>query len=71
VIVFSEIDLSDRFWWMIVEESSKWHFCYVMPDPVGSPIRIVVPSALQMGWAKSPILLCGDPSRKGYHRVHD
>jgi hypothetical protein len=49
VICFSKIDLSDGFWRMIVDEDQKWNFCYVMPDPPGSPIRIVVPSALQMG----------------------
>lgn len=58
VIVFSKIDLSDGFWRMIVEEQSKWNFCYVMPDVAGSPIRIVVPSALQMGWAESPPFFC-------------
>jgi hypothetical protein len=58
VIVFSKIDLSDGFWLMIMAEESKWNFCYVMPDPDRSPIRIVVLSALQMGWAKSPPFFC-------------
>jgi hypothetical protein len=58
VIVFSKIDLSDGFWRMIVAEESKWNFCYVMPDAEGSPVRIVVPSALQMGWAESPPFFC-------------
>jgi hypothetical protein len=58
VIVFSKIDLSDGFWRMIVAEDSKWNFCYVMPDPDSSPTRIVVPSALQMGWAESPPFFC-------------
>jgi hypothetical protein len=58
IIAFSKIDLSDGFWRMIVEENSKWNFCYVMPDPDGSPTRIVVPSALQMGWAESPPYFC-------------
>jgi hypothetical protein len=55
---FSKIDLSDGFWRMIVEEQQKYNFCYVMPDPPGAPIRIVVPSALQMGWAESPAYFC-------------
>jgi hypothetical protein len=29
-----------------------------MPDPPGSRVRIVVPSALQMGWAESPAYFC-------------
>jgi hypothetical protein len=57
-IFLSKVDLSDGFWRMIVEPSQKWNFCYVMPDPPGSPVRIVVPSALQMGWAESPAYFC-------------
>jgi hypothetical protein len=29
-----------------------------MPDPLGAPVRIVVPWALQMGWAESPAYFC-------------
>jgi hypothetical protein len=58
VIGFSKIDLSNGFWRMIVEEDQKWNFCYLMPDPPGTPRRIVVPSALQMGWAESPPYFC-------------
>jgi hypothetical protein len=57
-IRFSKIDLSDGFWRMVVAPEHKWNFCYVMPDPPGSPIRIVVPSALQMGWTESPAYFC-------------
>jgi hypothetical protein len=33
---------------------------FLLPDarPPGAPIRIVVPSALQMGWAQSPAYFC-------------
>jgi hypothetical protein len=51
---FQKIDLSDGFWRMIVAEEEKWNFCYVLPSALGSEIRIVVPSALQMGWTESP-----------------
>jgi hypothetical protein len=57
-IYFSKVDLSDGFWRMIVQPSQRWNFCYVMPDPPGSPIRIVIPSALQMGWTESPAYFC-------------
>jgi hypothetical protein len=57
-ILFSKIDLSDGFWRMIVDREQRWNFCYVMPDPPGSRIRIVVPSALQMGWKESPPYFC-------------
>jgi hypothetical protein len=42
VILFSKIDLSDGF----------------SRDPPGSQFRIVVPSALQMGWKESPPYFC-------------
>jgi hypothetical protein len=58
VVMLSKIDLSDGFWRMLVEEEQKWNFAYVMPDPPGHPTRIVVPSALQMGWAESPAYFC-------------
>lgn len=41
-----------------MEDNAKWNFAYVMPDPPGSPVRLVVPSALQMGWAESPAYFC-------------
>jgi hypothetical protein len=57
-ILFSKVDLSDGFWCMIVEPSQWWNFGYVMPDPPGAPIQIIVLSALEMGWAKSPAYFC-------------
>jgi hypothetical protein len=57
-ILFSKIDLSDGFWRMIVDRDQRWNFCYVTPDPPGSRVRIVVPSALQMGWKESPWYFC-------------
>jgi hypothetical protein len=58
VVMLSKIDLSDGFWRMLVAGDEVWNFCYVMPDPPGSPVRIVVPSALQMGWTESPGYFC-------------
>jgi hypothetical protein len=57
-ILLSKNDLSDRFWRIIVEQTSRWNFCYLMPDPPGSQIRIVIPSALQMGWMESSPYFC-------------
>ena len=53
-VLFSKIDLSDGFWRMKVPEDQKWNFTYVIPDKEGERTRIVVPSALQMGWCQSP-----------------
>ena len=57
-IRLSKIDLSDGFWRLFVELAQKWNFCYVMLDPPGAPSRMVVPSALQMGWEESPAYFC-------------
>jgi hypothetical protein len=57
-ILLGKVDLSDGFWWMIVRPSQRYNFCYVLPQPKGEPTRIVIPSALQMGWRESPPYFC-------------
>jgi hypothetical protein len=57
-IHFSKMDLADGYWRMIVEPESEWNFAYVMPQKPGEPIRLVIPSALQMGWNESPAYFC-------------
>jgi hypothetical protein len=57
-IQLSKIDLADGYWRMIVEETSRWNFAYVLPGPPGGPTRIVIPSALQMGLMESPGYFC-------------
>jgi hypothetical protein len=57
-IRLAKVDLSNRFWRLIAEPEQKHNFCCVMPYPPGSRVRIVVPSALQMGWAESPAYFC-------------
>jgi hypothetical protein len=57
-IHFSKMDLADGYWRMVVEPSSRWNFAYVMPSVPGTPTRLVVPSALQMGWNESPAYFC-------------
>jgi hypothetical protein len=36
----------------------EWNFTYVLPQPPGEPIRLVVPTLLQMGWVESPPYFC-------------
>jgi hypothetical protein len=55
-ILFSKLDLSDGFWRLIVHETDCYNFAYVLPQAAGEPTRIVVPSAVQMGWVESPSL---------------
>ena len=57
-ILLGKVDLSDGFWRMIVKPQHRWNFCYVLPQDPGSPMRIVVPHALQMGWQESPAYFC-------------
>ena len=48
-IVFSKLDIKDGYWRMIVKEGQHLNFAYVLPDKKGERIRLVIPSALQMG----------------------
>ncbi len=57
-ILFSKLDISDGFWWLIVRLADSFNFAYVLPQPEGKLIRIVVPPAVQMGWVESPPLFC-------------
>jgi hypothetical protein len=57
-ILFSKIDLANGYWRMVVEKDSRWNFAYVLPGRPGSPLRLMIPSALQMGWNESPAYFC-------------
>ena len=57
-IYFSKMDLSDGFWRLVVKPEASYNFAYVLPQPLGQPIKIVVPSALHMGWVESPAYFC-------------
>jgi hypothetical protein len=57
-ILFCKLDISDGFWRLIVQAVDSFNFAYVLPQCEGEPVRIVVPSAVQMGWVESPPLFC-------------
>ena len=57
-MLFSKLDISDGFWRMIVRGDDCYNFAYVLPQKPGEPTRIVVPSAVQMGWVESPPYFC-------------
>jgi hypothetical protein len=57
-ILFSKLDLSNGFWRLIVCGTDCYNFAYVLPQATGAPTKIVVPSAVQMGWVESPSLFC-------------
>ena len=57
-ILFSKLDISDGFWWLIVQWLDSYNFAYVLPQEASEPCRIVIPAAVQMGWVESPSLFC-------------
>ncbi len=57
-ILMSKLDIRDGFWRLIVWNTDCFNFAYVLPQRGGAPCKIVVPSAVQMGWVESPSLFC-------------
>ncbi len=57
-ILFSKLDLSKGFLRLIVRRTDCYNFAYVLPQATGAPTKIVVPSAVQMGWVESLSLFC-------------
>ncbi len=57
-IFMAKWDITDGFWQMCCEEGEEWNFAYVLPQCSGEPIRLVVPTSLQMGWVESPPYFC-------------
>ena len=57
-IRFSKLDIKDGFWRMNVEEGAEWNFAYVLPGGDPADPELVIPQALQMGWAESPPFFC-------------
>jgi hypothetical protein len=57
-IFMAKWDIKDGFWRMDCREGEEWNFAYVLPQPEGEPIRLVIPTSLQMGWVESPPYFC-------------
>jgi hypothetical protein len=57
-IFMAKYDIKDGFWRMNCRKGEEWNFCYVLPQPPGKPIQLVVPTSLQMGWIESPAFFC-------------
>ncbi|KAL7545250.1 hypothetical protein ACHAWF_013086 [Thalassiosira exigua] len=51
-------DVTDGFWTMVVKPGEEWNFAFVLPQEEGKPIKIVVPTSVQMGWIESPAYFC-------------
>ena len=57
-IFMAKFDIKDGFWRLDCAEGEEWNFAYVMPQEEGQPVRLVVPTSLQMGWIESPPYFC-------------
>ena len=57
-IFMAKFDIKDGFCLLDCAEGEEWNFAYVMPQEEGQPIRLVVPTSLQMGWIESPPFFC-------------
>ena len=53
-IHFSKLDIKDGFWRIMCAVGEEWNFAYVLPNHPEAPIKLLIPSALQMGWTFSP-----------------
>ena len=51
-------DVKDGFWRLVAEKGEEWNFAYVLPQEKGKPIKLVIPTSLQMGWIESPPYFC-------------
>ena len=58
VILMAKWDIQDGFWRLNCCQGEEWNFSYVLPQPEGEPVRLVVPTSLQMGWVESPLYFC-------------
>ena len=41
-------DIKDRFWCMDCKEGEEWNFTYILPQSKGGPVKLEVPTLLQM-----------------------
>ena len=57
-VFMAKWDIKDGFWRLNGQEGEEWNFCYVLPQKEGEPVKLVVPTSLQMGWIESPPYFC-------------
>jgi hypothetical protein len=58
IFFMAKWDIKDGFWWMDCAKGEEWNFAYVLPQLEGEPIKLVVPTSLQMRWVKSLPYFC-------------
>ena len=57
-IFMAKWDVKDGFWRLECQEGEEYNFAYVLPQRDGEPVKLVVPTSLQMGWIESPAYFC-------------
>jgi hypothetical protein len=57
-IFMAKWDIKDSFWRMDCKAGEEWNFAYVLPQEPNEPIKLIVPTSLQMGWVKYPPYFC-------------
>jgi hypothetical protein len=57
-ILMAKWDVQDGFWRLNCQQGEEWNFMYVLPQEDGKPVKLVVPTSLQMGWVKLPPYFC-------------
>ena len=53
-ILFSRLDTSGGFCWIIVRDADCFNFYYVLPLPSGETEKVFIPSDIYIGWFKTP-----------------
>jgi hypothetical protein len=62
-IIFAKIDLSDGFWRMLVAETDKWNFAYVLPQVDGQPLQLVISMPSKWGGPKALLVIFVPPPK--------
>jgi hypothetical protein len=57
-IFMAKWDVKDGFWRLDCQAGEEYNFAYVLPQPAGKPVLLVIPTSLQMGWIESPGYFC-------------
>jgi len=57
-VFMAKWDIKDGFWRLNCQSGEEWNFAYVLPQEEGMPVKLVVPTSLQMGWIESPPYFC-------------
>lgn len=57
-VFMAKWDVKDGFWRLMCQEGEEYNFAYVLPQRKGMPVKLVIPTSLQMGWIESPAYFC-------------